>query len=195
VPTASNNTMISSKLATGLLLILLSLGGHHDAVQAQTQTSSVTDGQIQACRAAMIAVDVDLDGRVNRAEYVNLVSAISGPPFFSADCDDFAGDISNFLGSATFSTLFQELACKCLERAPPLPFGVIFSPATTVYDPNCCTGNNQHLKVPSASASGAANALAAPADSYTIQVCTSILEAIDQECSTPAPSVSSAPSH
>jgi hypothetical protein len=187
--------MVSPKLAMGLLLILLSLGHHDAGVQAQTQTSSVTDGQIQACRAAMIAVDVDLDGRVNRAEYVNLVSAISGPPFFSADCDDFAGDISNFLGSATFSTLFQELACKCLERAPPLPFGVIFSPATTVYDPNCCTGNNQHLKVPSASASGAANALAAPADSYTIQVCTSILEAIDQECSTPAPSVSSAPSH
>jgi hypothetical protein len=118
--------MVSPKLATGLSLILLSLGHHDAGVQAQTQTSSVTDGQIQACRAAMIAVDVDLDGRVNRAEYVNLVSAISGPPFFSADCDDFAGDISNFLGSATFSTLFQELACKCLERAPPFLFGVIF---------------------------------------------------------------------
>jgi hypothetical protein len=177
-----------SQLATGLLLIMVSLG-HHDVVQAQTQTTLDTrssvdvHNQLQACKAAMIEMDVDFDGSINRAEYINLLSAMSP----SSDCD-VMGDISNLLVSATFSTLFVDLACKCLEwEELATSQGGGFGTATFVFVDNadCCTEKNQHLRVPDVDTP----------EGYTMEVCTTILETIDQECptsvlvTTPAPSL------
>jgi hypothetical protein len=157
--------MVSSSslthVATGLLLLLVS----HGPRVVQAQTTVITNDQLASCSAAMTAVDVDLDGRINRAEYINLISALSPYPA----CPD-TSNLLNFLGQALFSTLFQDLACQCLTEET---FGTV----TDVTD--CCTGKNQHIKAPG---------VYSPAE-YTVNVCTTLLETMKDECTTAAPTV------
>jgi hypothetical protein len=165
---SSSSLLNLSQLATALLLLLVSQSPH-GVVQAQTDTTTITADQLAACSAGMFEVDVDNDSRVNRAEYINLINHISP---FTFNCPD-TGNVANFLGTATFSVLFEDLACLCLEH-----------PVFGIDNTDCCTGSrNQFLAVPGVY----------PA-SYTEQVCTTILETIDLECSTSAPSLTPAPS-
>jgi hypothetical protein len=62
-----------------------------------------------------------------------------------------------------------------------------FGTAAFVFVDNsdCCTDKNQHLRVPDAETP----------EGYTVEVCTTILETIDQVCSTSVPIATPAPSH
>jgi hypothetical protein len=139
-----------------LLIALVSLSLPGLLVQAQ-ESSAVSNDDIQACAAAMVQVDVDQDGRVNRAEYINLMQIISPNP----SCP--GSNVFNFLGSATFSTLFVDLACRCLT--------LDVNADGTPTDQNCCAGNKQHMKVPGVYPL-----------TYTTDVCGTMLRTIESEC-------------
>jgi hypothetical protein len=161
------------------MLMILSLAsaivGH---VQAQ-QTQTITDAQLQECRNVMFQVDVDDDGRVNRAEYINMLTALS--PYSAVvdpanvvamtdNCPD-VGTIEDFLGDAPLSIIFEDFSCLCLTLSPE-------------EGPDCCKGqDNMHLKVPLVFSLN-----------YTLDLCTAIYDTIEDECTTAAPTISAAPS-
>jgi hypothetical protein len=144
-----------------------------EPVRAQ---STVTNGQLQKCGDAMFRVDVDNDGNVNRAEYINMLMEISPYKTYaefgviaSDSCPDI-GSIEDFLGDAPLSAVFEEFACRCLEHEEE--------------GPDCCkTQQSKHLKVPGVWSM-----------SYTVEMCTAIIESIENECTTAAPTISAAPS-
>jgi hypothetical protein len=144
-----------------------------ESVRAQT---TVTNGQLQKCNDAMFRVDVDNDGKVNRAEYINMLMDISPYRSYarfgviaSDSCPDI-GSIQDFLGDAPLSAVFEEFACRCLEHEEE--------------GPDCCKGQqNKHLKVPGVYSVD-----------YTVEMCTAIIETIVGECTTMAPTISPAPS-
>lgn len=155
-------------------LALLALAG---PVRAQSSDSTtISNGQLQECGAAMFRVDVDNDSQLNRAEYINLLTDLSPYKLFSSfgvlspvSCPD-VGRIEDFLRDAPLSALFEEFACLCLEHEEE---GL-----------DCCKAQaDKHLKVPGIYDMN-----------YTREICTAIYENIESECTTAAPTVSAAPS-
>jgi hypothetical protein len=142
----------------------------------RAQSTTVPNKQLQECGDAMFRVDVDNDGKVNRAEYINMLLDLS--PYktyaqFGVIADDSCPDIGNiedFLGDAPLSAVFEEFACRCLEHVEE--------------GPDCCkTQQTQHLKVPGVYSMN-----------YTVEMCTAVIETIKNECTTAAPTTSVAPS-
>jgi hypothetical protein len=160
--------------STSLLLVILSLGSLLSVAKAQTVAEAI---EIEACGASMNDVDVDDDGKLNRAEFINLMTAISP---FTPGCPD-SGSIQDFLGNAPFSAVFEELACLCLIEEEGNN-STITPAGEEVPVEQCCTGKNKHLKVPGVYP-----------PQYTTDVCTAILRTISDEC-TPSASPSTAPS-
>jgi hypothetical protein len=161
------------------MLVITSLAILVLAGQVRAQSSSTTivhNGQIQECGATMFEVDVDNDGKVNRAEYINLLMDISPyktPASFGVFprtfCPD-SGNIEDFLGDSPLSAVFEEYACRCLEHEEE--------------GKDCCKAQqDKHLKVPGVYSRD-----------YTFEMCTAIVQTIESECTTAAPAVSAAPS-